>query len=143
MIETQESQNGEINSSSKKDIEDKRSALKKLCTNNADYFSRDSSENGQRLYISFLAMNDAVDALWPKISNIEEHVKEFDFDEETPGNGYRSYLHVVNLAIDLATDLNKKVLLRRESVLFRKTTLTKYVLSPNRKICEATTLSFS
>ncbi|XP_018571617.1 hormone-sensitive lipase isoform X2 [Anoplophora glabripennis] len=129
MIENQESQNGKINNLCKKDVEDKRNVLKELCTNNADYFSRDSSENGQRLYISFLAMNDAVDALWPKISNIEAHVSEFDFDEETPGNGYRSYLHVVNLAIDLAIDLNKKVLFRRDSVLFRKTTLTKDVES--------------
>lgn len=125
MTETQESQNGEINSSSKNDVQDKRNILKKLCTNNAEYFERDSSENGQRLYISFLAMNDSVDLLWPKIANIEQRISEFDFDEETPGNGYRSYLHVVNLAIDLAVDLNRKVLLRRDSVLFRKTTLTK------------------
>lgn len=125
MTETQESQNGEINTSSNNDVQDKRNVLKKLCTNNAEYFERDSSENGQRLYISFLAMNDAVDLLWPKIANIELHVTEFDFDEKTPGNGYRSYLHVVNLAIDLAIDLNRKVLLRRDSVLFRKTTLTK------------------
>ncbi|KAJ8937288.1 hypothetical protein NQ318_020338 [Aromia moschata] len=107
--------------------EEPRNTLKDLCFNNADYFARDSTENGQRLYISFLAMNDAVDAMWPKIASIKERVNEFDFNEETPGNGYRSHLKVVELAIQLALDLNKKVLAKRDSVLFRKSTLTKDV----------------
>ncbi|KAJ8966873.1 hypothetical protein NQ314_003267 [Rhamnusium bicolor] len=106
-----------------------RNVLKDLCRNNAEYFSKDSSENGQRLYISFLAMSDAVDSMWPKMLNIEKCASDFDFDEETPGNGYRSYLNVINLAIQLAIDLNNKVLLKRDSVLFRKNTLTKDVES--------------
>ncbi|CAG9766982.1 unnamed protein product [Ceutorhynchus assimilis] len=103
--------------------------LKSLCTTNSDYFSKDSSENGQRLYISFLAIIDSVDALYPKILEIEKRLDEFDFDAKTPGNGYRSFINVFNLAIKYAIDLNQKIMWRRTSVLFRKTVLTKEIES--------------
>lgn len=102
--------------------------LKDLAHNNSEFFVTDSSENGQRLYISFLAIMDGIELLWPKVKRIESRCAEFDFDEETPGNGYRSFLGIVNLAIEAAIQLNKKVILKRNKVLFRKSVVAKYII---------------
>lgn len=98
--------------------------LKILCNDNAEYFARDSTESGQRMYISFLSMVDTVEQLRPIITTIEGRVKEFDFDEKTLGNGYRSFLHIIDSAIKLAISLAEKVILKSES-MFRKYSLTK------------------
>ncbi|KAL1506347.1 hypothetical protein ABEB36_005730 [Hypothenemus hampei] len=103
--------------------------FKDLCSANAEYFSKDSSENGQRLYISFLSLIDSINELYPKVLDIAKRVKEFDFDDNTPGNGYRSYIRVFNLAVKYAIDLNQKILWRRASLLFRKSILTKEIES--------------
>lgn len=99
--------------------------LKELCANNAEYFSKDNTENGQRMYISFLAMIDAADNIKPKVKHIQNQVSAFDFDEKTPGNGYRSFLYIVDLALQLAVRSCEKVTEKRASMLFRKNTITK------------------
>lgn len=106
-------------------VEKPEEQLKKLCSTNAEYFAKDNSENGQRLYISFLAIKDNIEQIWPTLANIRRVAADYDFDENTPGNGYRSFVSVVDSAISHAIELNKKTLLRRDSVLFRKTTVTK------------------
>ncbi|CAG9822960.1 unnamed protein product [Phaedon cochleariae] len=119
-----DSVNGTL-STSEKEKELKLNQLKELCSENAEYFSKDSSENGQRLYISFLAIIDILNQIWPKILKLEKEVSYFDFDENTPGNGYRSFLLNIDLAIQLAIDVNERVLQKRDSILFRKNSLTK------------------
>lgn len=114
---TVRSENVEVNIDKQ---EYKINTLKELCSRNAEHFSKDNSENGQRLFISFLAMSDVVDQMWPKIVNIQGRVEEFDFDKDTPGNGYRSYLLVIKMAIDLCININERVVQKRDSVLFRK-----------------------
>lgn len=98
----------------------KINTLKIISTQNAEHFVKDTTENGQRLFISFSSMNEAVDQMWPKIIYIEGRVEEFDFDKDTPGNGYRSYLRVVKLAIELCITVNERVAQKKDSVLFRK-----------------------
>nr|CAH7726017.1 unnamed protein product [Callosobruchus chinensis] len=104
-----------------------RNILKELCRNNAEYFAKDTTENGQRLYISFLSIIDSLDAAWPKRKVIEERYHEFDFDSSTPGNGYRSFMMILDSAIKLAIETSEKVLQKRDSVLFYKSILTKDV----------------
>lgn len=103
--------------------------LSESCSNNAIYFSTDSSENGQRLYISFLSIIDHLEQLTPKIEKIESCMHKFDFNENTPGNGYRSFISIVEGAIIYALDLALKIQQKRDSVLFRKTSLTKDIES--------------
>lgn len=107
--------------------EQKHEELKKLCVTNAEYFAKDSSESGQRLYLSFLAIKDNIDLLWPKVLNIRKVAADYDFDEQTPGNGYRSFLDVVDSAFVYGIELNKRVSLKKDSVLFRKAIVAKYV----------------
>lgn len=103
--------------------------LRDLCANNAEYFAGDITENGQRLYLSFLSIKGKIDDLQPLIEDLEQIVADYDFDENTPGNGYRSFLSVVQSAKEYAVQINKKVCLKRDSVLFRKTNITKEVES--------------
>ncbi|RZC40443.1 hormone-sensitive lipase [Asbolus verrucosus] len=105
------------------------SVLKDLCTNNAEFFATDTSENGQRLYISFMGIKENLDELSTKMARIASQVHKFDFDENTPGNGYRSFISVANSAVDYGVQLNKKVCLKRASAFFRKTQMTKDVES--------------
>lgn len=106
-------------------VEKPEEQLRQLCAKNAEYFAKDNSENGQRLYISFLAIRDNIEQIWPTLSNIRRVAPNYDFDEKTPGNGYRSFVAVVDSAVSHAIELNKKTLARRDSVLFRKTSVTK------------------
>ncbi|XP_072383528.1 hormone-sensitive lipase isoform X1 [Diabrotica undecimpunctata] len=103
--------------------------LVETCKSNATFFARDNTENGQRLYLSFLAMVDVVDRIQPKLIPIESQVHFFDFDESVPGNGYRSFLIVIDGAIQMAVECSEKVLQKRDSTFFRKSTLTKDVES--------------
>uniref|UniRef100_A0A6P7FJU3 Hormone-sensitive lipase isoform X2 n=1 Tax=Diabrotica virgifera virgifera TaxID=50390 RepID=A0A6P7FJU3_DIAVI len=103
--------------------------LVEICKSNATFFARDNTENGQRLYLSFLAMVDVVDRIQPKLISIESQVHFFDFDESVPGNGYRSFLIVIDGAIQMAVECSEKVLQKRDSTFFRKSTLTKDVES--------------
>lgn len=100
--------------------------LKELCQNNANYFLNDNSENGQKLYCCFLLMKESVDKLLPIITELQVIVPKYDFDEKTPGNGCRSFLITINYAILHGIQVNKRVCLKRDSVLFRKSTITKY-----------------
>lgn len=99
--------------------------LKELSQDNGEYFASDTSENGIRLCVSFLAIGKSVVTLSEKMARIEAQVHRFDFDEFTPGNGYRSFLKVANLVIDYGAQLSKKVSSTRTSSLFRKSSLTK------------------
>lgn len=115
--------NGTVRSESDVNLDKQKykiNTLKEVCSKNAEHFAKDNSENGQRLFMSFLTMNEVVDQMWPKIVNIETRVDEFDFDKDTPGNGYRSYLLVVQMAIELCINVNERVLQKKDSVLFRK-----------------------
>ncbi|XP_060532409.1 hormone-sensitive lipase isoform X2 [Cylas formicarius] len=99
--------------------------LKDMCLDNAQYFSKDSSENGQRLYNSFLTLIDALDLIWPKVCSIKIRVTEFDIDETTPGNGYRSFINVFNMSVTYASGLIRNVTSQRSSASFEKTLPTK------------------
>lgn len=126
MTDTENPNNSNVSTEdTEESLIDSTKVLKEFCSTNAEFFAKDSSENGQRLYISFLAIIDAVDMLLPRVLEVNKRVKEFDFDECTPGNGYRSYVNVVKLAVKYGIDLNQKVLYKRSSLLFRKNVLTK------------------
>ncbi|KAK9686035.1 Hormone-sensitive lipase (HSL) N-terminus [Popillia japonica] len=118
-----------VNGNSKDDLEITHQTLADLCTNNALHFKEDNSENGQRLYTAFLAINDNINKIWPIVLRLRTVVNNYDFDENTPANGYRSFLRIIDSAVQLGIELNKKVCLKRDSVLFRKTLFTKEVES--------------
>lgn len=103
----------------------KPTQLIELCENNAKIFENDTSENGQRLYLSLLSIRDNVINFSPICDRLESAVKRYDFDEKTPGNGYRSFVNIYKTILDNTILLNKKLNSKCESVLFRKAFYTK------------------
>lgn len=104
---------------------EKSELLKKLCVENAECFVTDSSENGQRMYISLLAIKDRIEEIWPTVTNVRELVPKYDFDENTSGNGFRSFVIVFDSAVDYAIELNKKIAAKKDSILFIKNYVAK------------------
>jgi hormone-sensitive lipase len=94
--------------------------LKDLCMNNAEFFHGDESENGQRLHAGFLALIDQVDMITPVVDEVRKVGPKFDFDGDVPGNGYRSFVAVVDVCVQHGVKLSRLVCDSRESFLFRK-----------------------
>lgn len=94
--------------------------LKDLCMNNAQYFQQDETENGQRLHAGFLVLIDQVDMITPMVDEVRNVAPQFDFDEDTPGNGYRSFVSVVDMCVQHGVKLSRLVCDSRDSFLFRK-----------------------
>uniref|UniRef100_A0A1B0CEX7 BHLH domain-containing protein n=2 Tax=Lutzomyia longipalpis TaxID=7200 RepID=A0A1B0CEX7_LUTLO len=102
-------------------------ALKDLCVNNINFFKHDDSEMGLRLHGAFLAPVDHIDKARPLVDQISEFAHEYDFDINTPGNGYRSFIKVIDCCIMHSIKTCRTVLEGRTSILFRKTLYTKEI----------------
>lgn len=95
-------------------------AFKDLCTNNAEYFETDDTENGQRLHGAFIGLLDHLETARGYVKEIRLFVHEYDFHESVPGNGYRSFLLVVRSCISHGMKLSSYIMQNRSSMLFRK-----------------------
>ncbi|XP_075976772.1 hormone-sensitive lipase isoform X2 [Anticarsia gemmatalis] len=95
-------------------------ALKDSCQNNATYFQPDDSENGQRLYQGFMTLIDHVDTVWPLVDHVRKVAPQYDFDAVSPGNGYRSFVSVVDSCVLHGLKLSRQVNTSRDALLFRK-----------------------
>ncbi|XP_072931144.1 hormone-sensitive lipase isoform X2 [Epargyreus clarus] len=95
-------------------------ALKDSCQNNATYFQPDDSENGQRLYQGFMTLLDHIDTVWPLVDHVRKVAPLYDFDNKSPGNGYRSFVSVVDSCVLHGLKLSRQVCTGRDALLFRK-----------------------
>lgn len=100
-------------------------ALQSLVCNNVDYFKTDESTNGLKLHVAFLGIIDHLEEARPLVQQIEMFFKVYDFDEKTPGNGYRSFIKLFDCAISHTLKIVKYVTQNRSSLLFRKNNYTK------------------
>ncbi|CAG4953093.1 unnamed protein product [Colias eurytheme] len=104
-------------------------ALKDSCQNNAQYFQPDESENGQRLYQGFMTLIDHIETVWPLVDRVRKVAPTYDFDAKSPGNGYRSFVSVVDSCILHGLKLSRQVCTGRDALLFRKGYFVKEVES--------------
>lgn len=100
-------------------------ALKSIICNNIDYYAKDESTNGLKLHAAFLGIIDQLEEARPLLDTIQLFCKDFDYDENTPGNGYRSFIKVFDAAINHTSKIVKHVTENRASLLFRKNNYTK------------------
>lgn len=100
-------------------------ALQAVVNNNIDYFKRDESTNGLKLHGAFLGIIDHLEVARPLVQEIEMFYKMYDFDEKTPGNGYRSSIKLFDCAINHTLKIVKYVTQKRSTLLFRKNNYTK------------------
>lgn len=101
-------------------------ALRELCRANAEYFSNDSTEAGICLNKALLAMLDNLEQVRPLYREISKIAPLFDFDSQTPGNGYRSFLSIVDKCILHSVCICRQLCCHRDSILFRKTYYMRY-----------------
>jgi hormone-sensitive lipase len=102
-------------------------ALISLCESNAEVFRLDDSESGQRLSAAFYAMTDHISTLRPLIEQVRAVAPSYDFDSNTPGNGYRSFVTIVDSFIIHGMGLARKVEASKKNIFFRKTIFMKEV----------------
>ncbi|KAI4483684.1 hypothetical protein M0804_007944 [Polistes exclamans] len=95
-------------------------ALRELCHANKDYFSTHQDENGSRIRASLLAILDHLEKMQPLYKEISKIAPMFDFDEQTPGNGYRSFLVLVDRGIMHSGTVCRQMYCQKDSFLFRK-----------------------
>ncbi|CAO1436583.1 unnamed protein product [Diamesa serratosioi] len=102
-------------------------ALKSIAINNIDYFNTDDSTNGLRLHGAFLSITDHIEIAKKKYVHMKSFAAEYDFDEKTPGNGYRTFLKIFDSAIQHTLKTSRSVTENRSSLLFRKNIYTKEI----------------
>lgn len=93
--------------------------LKDLCLNNVQYFQSHDTETGLRLHGAFLALIDHVESVKPVVDYVRVAAPSYDYDENTPGNGYASFVSVVDACICHGVKLCKQVCINRDSFFFR------------------------
>ncbi|XP_077985551.1 hormone-sensitive lipase-like [Glandiceps talaboti] len=93
--------------------------LRSLCIDNIEYFQRSKSQYKNRYFTAFCVIMQTADAMEPLMEGFQRIVHHFDFDEETPGNGYRSLLSVVRKCIKKIVENSKYIKDYRSGLMFR------------------------
>lgn len=99
--------------------------LEDLCENNADYFKNDTSNVGKNIRSTVLSIATNVDTVKPLVEHFRSIYAAYDFDENTPGNGYRSYVTMVDNFVVYGIKINRQVCQSRNSYFFRRGTALK------------------
>lgn len=94
--------------------------LKELCLNNADHFKNDDSVSGRKLEACFKTLHDNIESIFPLVDEIRKAAPSYDFDSDTPGNGYRSFITVVDAFIVYGVKICRQISINRGSYFFRK-----------------------
>ncbi|KAG7199201.1 hypothetical protein KM043_018074 [Ampulex compressa] len=94
--------------------------LQELCRTNAEYFAIHQDENGIRIRAALLAILDHLGQLQPIYKEITKIAPLFDLDAETPGNGYRSFLVLVDKCTEHTESVCYQLYSQRDSIFFRK-----------------------
>ncbi|SPP73305.1 hormone-sensitive lipase [Drosophila guanche] len=97
------------------------------CQEHAAFFAKDHTEFGQRLHAAHIAWQDFIVLANRLVLQIESFAHEYDFDEHTPGNGYRSFVYVTNACISHGISICKQLLATRTTMFFRKKVYMKEV----------------
>lgn len=95
-------------------------ALVDICQNNVKYFECDDSETGQRFLCAFRGIIDHITIARQFVTKIIAFVHEYDFDETTPANGYRSFVKTIQACINHCVKVAKYIAQNRSYLLFRK-----------------------
>lgn len=99
--------------------------LKRLCINNADDFRNDETEIGKKLCAALETLHNEVVNIYPVVEEIREVAPHYDFNQNTPGNGYRSFVTVVDAFILFGDKICQQISKNKTSYFFRKSTYLK------------------
>lgn len=88
-------------------------------SNNISFFSKVNTANGQSFCRLFESLIECVDKIKPLLKEIEGFAADYDFDEKSPGNGYRSFVYICDLAVKRTLKLTVEVETKCENIFFR------------------------
>ncbi|XP_032688656.1 hormone-sensitive lipase isoform X2 [Odontomachus brunneus] len=95
-------------------------ALREICCANVEYFASHQDANGVRIKAALLAILDHLDQLRPLYREVAKFAIYFDYDEEVPGNGYRSFLSLIDKSILHSNAVCQEIYRQKNSILSRK-----------------------
>lgn len=102
------------------DLQTDYGSLFSACQEHASFFAKDNTEYGQRLHAAHIAWQDFIVLANRLVVQIQAFAHEYDFDEQTPGNGYRSFIYVTNACISHGSNICRQLLAFRSTLFFRK-----------------------
>lgn len=91
--------------------------LDDICHTLIKVFEHDCSEDGQRFSSAFRNIIDHISIARDIIEKFMTFVHEYDFDENTPANGYRSMIKATQACIDHSIKVCKYIAKRRGYLL--------------------------
>lgn len=99
--------------------------LMEICVSNEKFYKNDKSFAGTRMYMAFEKVNENLIKAEPILREVDSFVHLYDYDESTPGNGYRSFIFIFEAALDYSMKTCQYINDNRGSLLFRKSTYLK------------------
>eukprot|EP00058_Branchiostoma_floridae_P024634 XP_002610124.1 hypothetical protein BRAFLDRAFT_89828 [Branchiostoma floridae] len=93
--------------------------LRSLTANNSEYFERHKTQYSSRFSSAVCILQGHADAIQPILEGFIRIAPDFDVDESTPGNGYRSLVKVVGTCIRRIIHVQRKVVNNRDGLLFQ------------------------
>lgn len=84
--------------------------------NNINYF--DNSEKFRTLFLSLCQLKLVIEKCVKAMEKIREFASEYDFDDDSPGNGYRSFINISDSAFKQALKICKGMIRNRKKLLF-------------------------
>ncbi|KAL7292247.1 hypothetical protein TKK_0014193 [Trichogramma kaykai] len=102
-------------------------ALREICNTCLDYFFTYQDENSLRIKGALQVIIDTLNAIRPLYNEITSIAPLFDYDENTPGNGYRSFLFLIDKCIFHTTAICQETYNQKDSMLFRKSNYMKEI----------------
>lgn len=91
-----------------------------MCVSNVDFYRHDKSYVGVKIHASFQKLVDILEKSQPVLSEIESFAGRYDFDTETPGNGYRSFVFIFDAGLQHTVKICRYITDNRGNLLFRK-----------------------
>lgn len=87
-----------------------------LIDENAEFFSK--SKRHKDVSVKLAALKIAVNKASMPIEEINLFSAEYDFDQNCPGNGYRSFGYIYDAAINGAINICNRLIRGREKIFF-------------------------
>ncbi|XP_022108373.1 hormone-sensitive lipase-like [Acanthaster planci] len=93
--------------------------LRQLVINNIEHYQKSKSSSGEKFFTVFCLIEQESDAVRPAVETLAAIAPRFDYDELTPGNGYRSLIGVVDCCVEKLIQISRYIAVNRDSLLFR------------------------
>ena len=83
-------------------------------------------ENGEKFVEVSKTIIKTLVKIEPLVDEIRNFAGSYDFDKQTPGNGYRSFVFLVDIAVKKTWNVSKLIQDKRENFFFCKKFYEKY-----------------